>query len=331
MCRPAFWTNEKDFFTKNNSARRLNFKKKEKMSQPDRNLLIRLLDRISRISWKNVYRISSALNWVAFSLIGYRKKVVLQNLSRSFPDRSGHEIKHIAQRFYLHLTDLIVEMVKLRTATPEEVLARVVGDISLVDGFYAENKSILFLMGHRGNWETANLFASLRFSHECLVVYRPLSNKAFDRWFLDLRSRFGARLIPMESITAELRKPRTRPYALVLANDQSPPPDSAYWTTFLHQDTGFFRGGEIISRRYDLPVLYADFRRTESRRGFYDVEISLLTATPRSCRRNEILEDQIRILEHDIRAQPFNWLWSHKRWKHRRPDRLNAVAGPEVS
>lgn len=300
------------------------------MSQLARYLSIRLLDRISLISWRNLYRISSALNRLVFGLLGYRKKVILQNLRRSFSEKSEGDILQIAQQFYRHLTDIMVETIKLRSATREDVLARVVGDISLVDNLYAENKSILFLMGHRGNWETANLFASLRFSHECIVVYRPLSNKAFDRWFLDLRTRFGARLVPMDRIADELRKPRTRPFALVLANDQSPPPEAAYWTTFLHQETGFFKGGEVISRRYNLPVLYADFRRDENRRGFHDVKISLLSDASQKRERNQTLEAQIRILESDIRNQPFNWLWSHKRWKHRRPEHPKVVRKPQA-
>ncbi len=289
------------------------------MSQPSRKLYIRLLDFLSRMSWKSVYRFSAFLNFLLSRVIGYRSKVVLQNLGRSFPDKSETEIKAIARRFYRHLSDLIFETVKYRTCPPEEVLERIEGDISLVDRLYAEGKSILFLMGHRGNWELANLFSSLRFSHECLVVYRPLANRDFDQWFLDLRTRFGARLIPMNDIATELRKPREKPYVVVLANDQSPPPESAFWTTFLHQDTGFFRGGEIIARRNDLAVLYADFSRIEGKRGFFRVEISLVCKSCKELSKNGILEKQVRLMESDIRAQPFNWLWSHRRWKHQRP------------
>ncbi len=282
--------------------------------------VIRILDALSRLSWKNIHRLSSALNFIIFGLIGYRKKVILQNLNNSFPEKSANEIQAIAKRYYLHLTDLICETIKYRTCPPKDVLTRIEGDISLVDSLYTENKNIVFLMGHRGNWEAANLFSSLRFSHECLVVYRPLANPAFDQWFLHLRTRFGARLIPMNDIAAELKKPRTRPYVVVLANDQSPQPDSAYWTTFLNQDTGFFRGAEILARRNHLTVLYADFSRIEGKRGFYHVAISLVTDDCKSMGKNEILERQIRMLEADINAQPFNWLWSHRRWKHRRPE-----------
>ncbi len=289
------------------------------MSQPSRKLYIRLLDGLSRMSWESVYRFSGFLNFLLSRVFSYRSKVVLQNLQRSFPDKSDAEIRIIARRYYRHLSDTIFETVKYRTCPPEEVLERIEGDISLVDRLYAEEKNILFLMGHRGNWELANLFSSLRFSHECLVVYRPLANRAFDQWFLDLRTRFGARLIPMNDIAAELRKPRDRPYVVVLANDQSPPPESAYWTTFLNQDTGFFRGGEILARRNNLAVLYAEFSRIERRRGFYHVEITLICEDSKDLPKNGILEKQIRLLEGDIRAQPFNWLWSHRRWKHKRP------------
>jgi Kdo2-lipid IVA lauroyltransferase/acyltransferase len=283
-------------------------------------LSIHFLNALSRLSWKNIYRLSTGLRFLLFGLIGYRKKVILGNLRNSFPEKTDGEIRTIARQFYQHFTDLIFETIKYRSCSPEEILQRIQGDISLVDQLYTEKKNVVFLMGHRGNWELANLFSSLRFSHDTLVVYKPLSNQSFDQWFLDLRTRFGAQLVPMDQIAAELQKPRSKPYAVVLANDQSPPPEAAYWTTFLHQDTGVFRGVEVLARRNNLTVLYADFSRLETQRGFFRVEISLLADDSRQLPRNGILEKQIRMLEKDIRNQPFNWLWSHRRWKHPRPN-----------
>lgn len=288
------------------------------MASPLTPFFIRLLNALSRLSWQNIFRLSSVLNFVLFRVVGYRKKVILQNLRNSFPEKPEPEIQTTANHFYQHFTDLILETIKCRSCPAEDILDRIQGDISLVDQLYSEKKNILFLMGHRGNWEMANLFASLRFSHQCMVVYRPLKDTLFDQWFLRFRTRFGSRLVPMDDIAAQLRQPRDRPYVVVLANDQSPPPDSAYWTTFLHQETPFFRGAEILARRNDLTVLYADFSRDTTRRGYYNVKISLVTDTCKSLGKNEILEKQIRILEADINAQPFNWLWSHRRWKHQR-------------
>ncbi|MCF0052193.1 lysophospholipid acyltransferase family protein [Dyadobacter sp. LJ53] len=284
--------------------------------------LFLVLNQVSSLSWRNAFRLSDFLRWSIFTVGGYRRKVIWQNLKNSFPEKSDEELTCIAEAFQQHFTDLIVETIKFRTASPECVRERLQGDISIMDKFYAEKTNIIYLMGHRGNWELANLFSSLCFTHECIVVYRPLQNQASDRWFLDLRTRFGAKLVPMDCIFKELQKPRERPYCVVLANDQSPNPKTAFWTNFLHQDTGVFRGVETIARRYNLTVLYADFSKVPGKRGYYHVNISTITECPKEVENNAILEKQLRILENDINSQPHNWLWSHRRWKHKRPECL---------
>ena len=284
--------------------------------------LFALLNQVSFLSWKNAFRLSDFLCFLLFNVAGYRKKVIWENLKNSFPEKSDAELKCIAKDFYLHFTDLIVETIKFRTASPECVRERLQGDISIMDDFYINKTNIIYLMGHRGNWELANLFSSLCFTHECIVVYRPLQNHASDQWFFDLRTRFGAKLVPMDNIFRELQKPREKPYVVVLANDQSPNPKTAFWTKFLHQDTGVFRGVETIARRYNLTVLYADFCKVAHKRGYYHVDISVITENPKEVRNNEILDRQLRILEQNIINQPHNWLWSHRRWKHKRPECL---------
>lgn len=278
-----------------------------------------ILNQVSKLSWKNAFRLSDFLRWSIFSVGRYRRDVIRENLRNSFPDKTDAELSRIAKDFQLHFTDLIVETLKFRTASPECVRERLQGDISMMDKFYNDKTNIIYLMGHRGNWELANLFSSLCFTHECIVVYRPLQNEASDQWFRDLRTRFGAKLVPMDCIFKELQKPRDKPYVVVLANDQSPNPKTAFWTRFLHQDTGVFRGVETIARRYNLTVLYADFSKVANKRGYYQVAISTITGCPKEVKNNEILEKQLRILENDIQCQPHNWLWSHRRWKHKRP------------
>ncbi|WP_025762173.1 lysophospholipid acyltransferase family protein [Dyadobacter tibetensis] len=284
--------------------------------------LLKVLNLIARLPWKYLYGLSTALRWMIFDLIGYRKKVIFKNLRKSFPEKSEKEIEQIAHDFFLHFTDLIVETPKLRTLSATDISNRITGDISVMDRYFNDHTNLIYLMGHRGNWELANLFSSIRFTHDCIVVYRPLQNKAAEEWFMDLRTRFGAQLVPMDEIFKELQKPRTNPYCVVLANDQSPNPKTAFWTEFLNQDTGIFRGVEAMARRYELTVLYADFKKIKDKRGFYQVEVSVITDDPKNEPTNGILEKQIRILEEDIRSQPHNWLWSHKRWKHNRPSKL---------
>ncbi|KAA0991746.1 lysophospholipid acyltransferase family protein [Dyadobacter sp. UC 10] len=292
------------------------------MKQPFSKLLFVLLNQISRLSWENAFRLSDFLCWSVFRVVKYRKKVIFENLRNSFPEKSEAELHCIAHDFYRHFTDLIVETIKFRTATPQCVRERIEGDIGMMEKYYDSKTNIIYLMGHRGNWELANLFSSLCFTHECIVVYRPLQNQASDQWFHELRTRFGAKLVSMDNIFKELQKPRDKPYVVVLANDQSPNPKTAFWTQFLHQETGVFRGVETIARRYNLTVLYADFSKVANKRGYYHVEICTITDKPKEVPNNAILETQLRILQRDIENQPHNWLWSHRRWKHKRPEIL---------
>jgi KDO2-lipid IV(A) lauroyltransferase len=292
------------------------------MKQPFSKVLFALLNQISLLSWKNAFRLSDFLCWSIFHVAGYRKRIVYENLRNSFPDKTDAELTCIAEAFYLHFTDLIVETIKFKTAPPQCIRERLQGDISIMDDYYSDKRNIIYLMGHRGNWELANLFSSLRFTHECIVVYRPMQNAASDKWLLDLRTRFGAVLVSMDNIFKELQKPREKPYVVVLANDQSPNPKTAFWTKFLNQDTGVFRGVETIARRYNLTVLYADFSKVANKRGYYQVDISVITDCPKDIPNNAILEKQLRILERNIEMQPHNWLWSHRRWKHKRPECL---------
>lgn len=292
------------------------------MNKVASNVFLYLLDSLSGLSWKNAFRLSNCLKWLLFDIGRYRNKVICTNLRNSFPEKSDVELKSIAEDFRLHFTDLIVETIKFRTARPDVIRERLQGDISIMDDLYASKTNVIYLMGHRGNWELANLFSSLCFTHECIVVYRPLQNTQSDQWFLNLRTRFGAKLVPMDQIFRELQKPRDKPYAVVLANDQSPVPETAFWTTFLCQETGIFRGVEAIARRYNLTVLYADFKKVSNKRGFYEVDITPITHEPKSMAVNMILKKQIKILEKNIQQQPHNWLWSHRRWKHKMPSNL---------
>lgn len=285
-------------------------------------LLISFLNKISTLSWKSMYRISDVLRWVVFDVIKYRRDVIYTNLQRSFPEKSAKELAKIESDFHRNLTDIIVESLKTKTVSREEVNERFSCDYQILEDYYQKGQNIVFVLGHLGNWELANLFASANFSHRIVVVYHPLSSKPFNDYFSEIRSRFGSELIPMKEAYNRAPIPGERPFAYFLVNDQSPNPKKAYWTRFLNQDTGMFRGVEIIARRFNSPVLYAEIGRDETKRGHYKVNIEVITDNPAELPENAILEKQARLLEADIRKQPANWLWSHKRWKHPRPAHL---------
>jgi len=285
-------------------------------------LLVYTLTAISKLSWKNLYRLSDMFRFLIFDVVHYRTKVIVENLHNSFPQQSDDTIRKIAKRYYRNFTDIIFETIKLRSISKSDLLRRFEFDTSILDHYYAQKKNLVVVAGHLGNWEMLNLFASARLSYQIVVVYHELANNTFEEWFKKVRTQFGTEMVPMKDAFVKAVMPREKPFIYILINDQSPTPEKAYWTRFLNQETGVFRGVELIARRINAPVLYMGVLRNEWKRGFYKFYFQLITESPRNVPNNYILESQISHLEKDIIKQPDNWLWSHRRWKHRRPEKL---------
>ncbi|WP_159467119.1 lysophospholipid acyltransferase family protein [Dyadobacter sp. 3J3] len=293
-------------------------------------IVIKLLSTISHLSWKTLYRFSDLLRFIIFDIFHYRQKVILTNLKNSFPSLPKATIRKIARKYYQNFTDIIFETIKLRSISKSDLLKRFEAESDILDLYYAQKKNLVVVAGHLGNWEMLNLFASVRFRYQMVVVYHQLANQTFDNWFKDVRTQFGTEMVPMQKAFQSAVSPRDKPFLFILINDQSPSPERAYWTTFLNQDTGVFRGVELIARKLNAPVLYMGVLRNNFKRGFYKFYFKLITETPKQEPTNYILQKQISFLEEDIIRQPDNWLWSHKRWKHKRPQVLHRDQTLEV-
>jgi KDO2-lipid IV(A) lauroyltransferase len=286
-------------------------------------LVIKILSAISRLSWKTLYRLSDLLRFLIFDVFHYRRQVILTNLRNSFPDLQEPTIRQIAKKYYQNFTDIIFETIKLRSISKNDLLTRFEAESDILDHYYAEKKNLVVVAGHLGNWEMLNLFGSVRFRYQMVVVYHQLANQTFDAWVKEVRTQFGTEMVPMKEALSKALSPREKPFLFILINDQSPAPEKAYWTTFLNQDTGVFRGVELIARKLNAPVLYMGVLRNNFKRGFYKFYFKLITESPKQEPTNYILQKQISFLEEDIIRQPDNWLWSHKRWKHKRPQVLH--------
>jgi KDO2-lipid IV(A) lauroyltransferase len=285
-------------------------------------LLLFILTAISRLSWKRLYKLSDIFRFLIFDIGQYRKQVIFSNLKNSFPTYSDDAIESIAHRYYRNFTDIVFETIKLRSISKNDLLTRFELETELLDQYYAQQKNVVVVSGHLGNWEMLNLFASAKLSYQIVVVYHELANEIFEDWFKKVRTKFGTEMVPMKEAMVRAMAPREKPFLFVLVNDQSPSPDKAYWTNFLNQDTGIFRGGELIAKRLNAPVLYMGILRDERNRGHYRSYFRLITENPKKEPANNILQSQIEYLEEDIKRQPDNWLWSHRRWKHSRPQNL---------
>ncbi len=270
-----------------------------------------------------MYRVSDGLYLLLYRLLGYRKGVVMENLRNSFPEKSEAEINRICRDFYRYLCDFMLETLKTLTISPETVKKRVAfKDTSLFEHYYEKNQSIILILGHFGNWEIAGARFSQVPAHKLIVIYRPLKNPYFEKLIVHMRTRLGNRLYTMKNTWNDMKRDRNELTATAFIADQTPSYTNTYWTEFLHQDTPVFTGPEKIAKVFRYPVVYVSIKRP--RRGYYEIDTELLFDEPRKTEENEILERYVQRLEQDIQAQPEIWLWTHRRWKHKRPEKEQA-------
>ncbi len=281
-------------------------------------ILLPFLYFISLLPFRLLYLVSDFIFGIIYHLIGYRKNVVLNNLRKSFPQKTEIEIEQMCRKYYHYLCDLIVEVFKKITMNSHTTLKHCqFMNAELLDGIFEKNKSIILLMGHYGNWEWAGSSFSLACKHQLHVVYKPLSNQYFEALMVKTRTMFGTKLIKMQNTFKDVLTYKDTKAAFAFIADQMPSPQTAYWTQFLNQDTGLFTGAEKIAKKYDLPVVFINIVRIK--RGYYQIFAELLTDTPKVTSDNEIIQKYAERLEQEIIRMPETWLWSHRRWKYPRP------------
>ncbi|UKJ06323.1 lysophospholipid acyltransferase family protein [Solitalea lacus] len=278
-------------------------------------LALPLLYLIALLPFPILYLVSDFFKIIIFDLVGYRKKVILTNLKNSFPNKSDQEIKAIASKFYRNFTDMLLECVKMLTISEKQLNeVFVVSNKEIVKNYHDAGRSVIGVVGHMINWELACLAHSNAFTYPSLIVYKPLQNENFDKLVLNMRTRFGAVLVPMKQTFRKLTEYRNKPFNLILAGDQYPGKgESVYKTTFLNQETYVFLGTEKIAKMTNSAIVFCDLRKVK--RGKYAITYVPLFENPKDTADGEITETHIRYLDKVIHEQPDIWLWSHRRWK----------------
>jgi len=272
---------------------------------------------IGCLPFRTLYSLSDFLYVVIYKWIGYRKKVVLENLKNSFPTKSESEINQIAETYYRYLCDLILETIKKISLSKKETNKHVIYHVTPeVKKLVEEKKSLILLMGHYGNWELSGSAFTLSAGTQLYVVYKALSNPYFEKWMVKSRTMFGTRLIKMENTLRDMLSNRSNPAAYAFIADQTPVVPTPLWLNFLNQDTPVFTGAEKLARKLNYPVLFINIKRMK--RGYYEIFTEVLFENPKETTENQITETFFKRLENEIEKEPSTWLWSHRRWKYRR-------------
>ncbi len=292
---------------------------------------------LSLLPLRLLYVLSDCLFVLIYYVIGYRKKVVRENLSSSFPEKSAEELRKVERGFYHFFCDYLVESLKMMTISSEQQKKRMQFEgVELIEQCVKEGQSVAMYLGHYCNWEWVSSFPLwLSEKVQCGQIYHPIENKDFDRLFLRSRQRQGALCIPMQDTLRKILEFRRagQPIVVGYIADQKPHwVNIHHWVDFLHHDTPVLTGTERIVRKVNHAVVYLDMQRV--RRGYYKGVLHLITREPGKLAEFELTDIYYRYLEASIRRAPEFWLWSHKRWARTRQEfneRFEVVDGKVIA
>lgn len=269
-----------------------------------------------------IHLLSDIIYFPVYYLARYRRKIVRDNLVKSFPEKDIKEIRKIEKRFYHSLCDYFLEMVKFYGMSEKEVRARMVFEgLDKMQEAVDDGHSCVLYMGHLFNWEFVTSL-SLYFNREDLVVgdiYHPLENKRFDALVKRMRDQYGAESITMANTLRRIMQisKENKKYIIGFIADQVPTWESInHWVDFFHRDTPVFTGTEKIAQRTHASLFYARMERVK--RGYYRLHIEKFADDAAALPEFEATNIYYKLLTDNIRETPELWLWTHKRWKRTR-------------
>lgn len=272
--------------------------------------------------WFKYYVVENLLFVLLYYCLRYRMKVVKRNLRNSFPEKSERELAATRRSFYRTLAEIFVDTVNMAHMSAEK--ARTVLTVENLDRHCAEvhGRDWIALSAHFGCWEYCSYWGLYEPTQLLVAVYHPLRSAVMEHLYRRLRNSACATTVAMKDCLRFYLRNREkgvdgRNLVMGLIADQNPPkrPDS-HWFRFLNQDTIFFDGGEKLALRCHLPVYFVKMERLK--RGRYAMSFERIYDGEEPVCEYEITERYVRKLEAMIREHPELWMWSHRRWKHKR-------------
>ena len=273
---------------------------------------------LSSLPMALLYLLSDGLYLLFFYVIGYRKKVVLDNLTLAFPEKEERELLEIRKKFYRHFTDLVVESVKAFTMSKAFVSKRYAfNNPEVVNDLHKKGRSIAFVGAHQANWEWSCSMPMV-VDALCFGAYTRMGNKYFDRVIKKSRSKFGFVGYETTKIVQAIKSNFDNGVQglYLLLSDQSPQIHKThYWREFMGVKVPIHTGAEMLAKKFDMAVVNYSIKKIK--RGCYKVDLEIITETPQQFKNYEITDQYLAIVERNIREQPEYYLWSHKRFKHK--------------
>lgn len=274
---------------------------------------------ISILPFRILYVFSDMVYVLVYHVIGYRKKVVRKNIAMTLPHLSEKERLNIEKKSYHHLCDMFLEMMKTMTISEKEMNKRFVfTNLELYTALEKKQKSIAVMIAHYATYEWV-ISMNRKIEFEGFAIYKKVNNKYFDKLVRNIRSKFKATLITTSQTIPVIKENESLGHRGVygFASDQSPQESKAFhWQKFMGIETPVYTGAEMLVKRFDMNVIFLRVKKVK--RGYYEATFELMFDNPKEVPDYQISDEFLRRVEKQIYEAPEYYLWTHKRWKHRK-------------
>ena len=267
-----------------------------------------------------LHRLADVLAPLLYHVFRYRRSIVLSNLQRVFPEKTEAERRAIAKKFYLNFVDVIFEGLKGPSLSKAELIERfpVLNPETTTD-WYAktQNRSVIFVGGHYGNWEWGALSPGLQVLPHCVVIFKSVNNQRIHDYIVQSRARFNTQMVATKETRlafVQHQESQPKPALYFMLSDQYPSNQTdAHEVEFFGRKTKFLHGPAKYAQQYDLPIFFIVLKRIGRSR--YTSAGRLLVENPRELPAQALTQIFAQALEEAIREEPSMWLWTHRRWK----------------
>lgn len=273
---------------------------------------------ISKLPFPIFYLISDILFVIIYHLIGYRKKVVQENLLIAFPQKTEKERNKIEKAFYKHMCDMFLEMIKTLSISKKELKKRFVyKNIEALTKLEKKSKGVIVMCGHYASYEWATAINFYKTNNKGYAIYKKVKNPYFHKLVKDIRANLGTTLISSKEVIPtmmrNIRAQQKSSYYMIA--DQSPKKgNQKHYINFLGKEVPAFVGSEAMAKRLGFAVLYLQVEKVK--RGFYEASFVSLAENAENFADYKITDKFFSNLAQQIKRKPEYYLWTHKRFKH---------------
>lgn len=282
----------------------------------------------SKLPLRCLYGIGSVFSWFAAKVFHYREGVVMTNLARSFPELPYWDLESIADAYYRHMGDIIAETIWFGGSDYDRIRKQRICTIAnpeVLNEAFESSPGVVILNSHCGNWEIMGGFCVYNYDErhpnpyvedDMYVVYKKQNSGVMDEVLK--RNRINCKrdyqgMLEASQLLRSALKNKGKKSIYICNSDQHPYVGRFFLGNFMNQPTYAMKGVVGVAHKMNMSVLF--MRMVHKARGSYEISFVKLCDDASGYDPEEVVRMYYRELEKEIRETPYNWLWSHKRWK----------------